>query len=208
MRQGSQGSGGRRGRNRSGGGGGGRKPNQPSRNHVYDSSGPDVKVRGNAFQVYEKYMALARDALTASEYVRAEGYYQHGEHYLRIHNVQNPPQPKKVEEVSADDPAESDQPVVQTAGSEAHPAVNGAQPTIEAPVAIESQPQPAVDEGQPQPSLLDAVPPTEEVAEKPAAPKRRPRRKKPVEKAVSEEAPAEEKVAKAADGEEAQPPAA
>ncbi len=209
MRQGSQGSGGRRGRNRSGGGGGGgggRKPNQPSRNHVYDSNGPDVKVRGNAFQVYEKYIALARDAVTASEHVRAEGLFQHGEHYLRIHNLQNPPQPKKVEEVPAEDPASSDQPAV----SEAQAAANGEQPTVEIPVAPEEQPQPSIDVGQPQPSLLDAAPTGEEGGEKPApAPKRRPRRKKPVEQvAVAEESKSDEPAVKGSADKETQPTAA
>lgn len=202
MRQGSQGSGGRRGRNRSGGG---RKPNQPSRNHVYDSNGPDVKVRGNAFQVYEKYMALARDAMTASEYVKAEGYYQHGEHYLRIHNIQNPPQPKKVEEAPADDPAESDQPSI----AQARPAANDEQPAVAAPAVDGEQPQPTIEADQEQPSLLDAhVPAKDETEKLPPAPKRRPRRKKPVEVAANDEAPSDEGKASGPNGEEAQPPAA
>jgi len=91
MRQGSN-SGGRRPRGRSGnsGGGGGRK-NVPLKNQNFDSNGPDVRVRGNATQVYEKYLALARDASSAGDRVIAESYYQHAEHYYRIINENTDP---------------------------------------------------------------------------------------------------------------------
>lgn len=56
----------------------------PSRHQNFDSSGPDVRIRGNAFQVYEKYQALARDAHTSGDRVAAENYLQHAEHYYRI----------------------------------------------------------------------------------------------------------------------------
>jgi len=64
-------------------GGGMRRPQQvPLRNQNFDSHGPEgTRVRGNAFQVYEKYMTLAREC---SERVDAENYYQHAEHYYRI----------------------------------------------------------------------------------------------------------------------------
>ena len=39
--------------------------NQPNRNQVYDSNGPSIRVRGNAQQVMDKYLALARDAQAA-----------------------------------------------------------------------------------------------------------------------------------------------
>lgn len=58
--------------------------NQPNRS--FDSSGPDIKVRGNAYQVYEKYQQLARDANMAGDRVAAENYLQHAEHYYRILN--------------------------------------------------------------------------------------------------------------------------
>ena len=51
---------------------------------TFDSNGPDVRIRGNAVQVYEKYQNLARDASTAGDRVAAENYYQHAEHYYRI----------------------------------------------------------------------------------------------------------------------------
>jgi len=54
------------------------------RHQTFDSNGPDVRIRGNAFQVYEKYQALARDAQTAGDRIAAENYLQHAEHYYRI----------------------------------------------------------------------------------------------------------------------------
>lgn len=51
---------------------------------VYESNGPDVKVRGTANHVAEKYLQLARDALTSGDPVGAESYYQHAEHYFRL----------------------------------------------------------------------------------------------------------------------------
>ena len=61
-----------------GGGGGG--PN----NRVLDSNGPDVKLRGTAQTIAEKYMQMARDAASAGDPVMAESYYQHGDHYYRL----------------------------------------------------------------------------------------------------------------------------
>ena len=64
-----------RGRSRKG-------PNPLARS--YESNGPDVKVRGTAMHVAEKYMTLARDALSSGDTVGAEAYFQHAEHYNRI----------------------------------------------------------------------------------------------------------------------------
>ena len=61
----------------------GRRQQNPV-NRSYDSNGPDVRVRGTASQVYEKYQALARDAMSAGDRVMAENYQQHAEHYFRI----------------------------------------------------------------------------------------------------------------------------
>jgi hypothetical protein len=70
---------------RSAGGGGGGNGNQPlNRNHVFDSSGPDVRLRGTAQQLFEKYLQLGRDATSGGDRVGAEGYFQHAEHYFRI----------------------------------------------------------------------------------------------------------------------------
>lgn len=56
----------------------------PSRHQVFDSNGPDVRIRGNAFQVYDKYLTLARDAAASGDRVKAESLLQHAEHYYRI----------------------------------------------------------------------------------------------------------------------------
>lgn len=62
---------------------GGRKHVNPlSRN--FESNGPDVKVRGNASHIAEKYLQLARDAQSSGDSVMAENYLQHAEHYFRI----------------------------------------------------------------------------------------------------------------------------
>jgi len=84
-----------RGRNRGGGGGGGGgKPQQQNANRAFDSNGPDnVKVRGNAQHVFEKYQQLARDAQTAGDRVLAENYLQHAEHYFRLLRAMQPQRP-------------------------------------------------------------------------------------------------------------------
>lgn len=55
-----------------------------SRNQTFDSNGPDVRVRGTAQQVYEKYLNSARDASAVGDNIRAENLLQHAEHYFRI----------------------------------------------------------------------------------------------------------------------------
>ena len=74
-------------RNRSSGGnsGGGNGANK-----VFDSNGPDVKVRGTAQTVAEKYMQLGRDAQSSGDTVAAETYYQHAEHYYRLWAANQP----------------------------------------------------------------------------------------------------------------------
>jgi len=75
-----------RSRGRNGGGGGlhHNRPRLPHRVQTFDSNGPSVKIRGNAYQVYERYQALAREAQTSGDRVAAENLYQHAEHYYRI----------------------------------------------------------------------------------------------------------------------------
>ena len=54
---------------------------------TFDSSGPNVKIRGNAYQVFERYIALAREASSAGDRIAAENLYQHAEHYFRVMNA-------------------------------------------------------------------------------------------------------------------------
>ena len=83
----------RGGRNGGGGGGGNHhhkqhhnhNPNRPpNRNQIFDSSGPDVRVRGNAHQVFDKYQALAREAASSGDRIAAEAYWQYADHYYRM----------------------------------------------------------------------------------------------------------------------------
>jgi hypothetical protein len=81
----------RGGRNGGGGGGGSHhhkqhhNPNRPpNRNQIFDSSGPDVRVRGNAHQVFDKYQALAREAAASGDRIMAEAYWQYADHYFRL----------------------------------------------------------------------------------------------------------------------------
>ncbi len=60
-----------------------------NRNHVFDSNGPDMRVRGTAQQLFEKYLQLGRDATSGGDRVMAESYFQHAEHYFRIINAMN-----------------------------------------------------------------------------------------------------------------------
>jgi hypothetical protein len=68
--------------------GGSHNNNNHSNNHnpnrTFDSSGPEIKIRGSAPHVYEKYLQLARDANSSGDRVMAENYLQHAEHYYRI----------------------------------------------------------------------------------------------------------------------------
>ena len=80
-----------------------------NRMKVFDSNGPDVRIRGTAYQVTEKYETLAKDAERSGNIVLAENYRQHAEHYQRIINdfeAQNPVStdrnPQNTEKVASD----------------------------------------------------------------------------------------------------------
>ncbi|MCK5445925.1 MAG: DUF4167 domain-containing protein, partial [Rhodospirillaceae bacterium] len=59
----------------------------PNRGNSFESNGPEVKVRGSAQQVLDKYLQLARDAQSSGDRVNAENYLQYAEHYYRIINA-------------------------------------------------------------------------------------------------------------------------
>src|SRR6204780_220313 len=94
-----------RGRNRKGGG----HHHQNPLSRVFESNGPDVKIRGPASHVAEKYLQLARDAQSSGDPVAAENYYQHAEHYFRLIAAaqeqfrQNQPQPRTENEMASED---------------------------------------------------------------------------------------------------------
>ena len=76
---------------------------------VFESNGPDIKIRGTASHVAEKYVQLARDARSSGDPVASENYYQHAEHYFRLIATaqeqfrQNQPQPRSENEMASDD---------------------------------------------------------------------------------------------------------
>jgi hypothetical protein len=63
------------------------RPRLPHRIQTFDSNGPNVKIRGNAYQVFERYVSLAREAAASGDRIAAENLYQHAEHYFRVMNA-------------------------------------------------------------------------------------------------------------------------
>jgi hypothetical protein len=115
-----------------------RGPNPLNRN--YESNGPDVKIRGSAQQIAEKYTTLARDAMSSGDRVMAENYLQHAEHYNRIiaaAQAQMPIQHQQQNRDDFDDDTDENREDTDNAatGGEAQvPVVNhgaGPQPVIE-----------------------------------------------------------------------------
>ena len=92
----------------------GRKSGNSS-NRSLESNGPDVKIRGNASQIYEKYMQYARDAQTSGDRVRAENFLQHAEHYYRLMAASMPAKPvRPVEDENNEAQAEA---MVESSGN-------------------------------------------------------------------------------------------
>ncbi|WP_245489362.1 MULTISPECIES: DUF4167 domain-containing protein [unclassified Mesorhizobium] len=131
-----------RGRNNNGGGGGNNNnrkgPNPLTR--TYESNGPDVKIRGSAQQIAEKYATLARDAQSSGDRVMAENYLQHAEHYNRIiaaAQAQMPIQNTQQNRDDFDDDLDEDRDEFDNAGNanagDSQAAANGSgpQPVIE-----------------------------------------------------------------------------
>ena len=60
-----------------------------NKSNNFDSSGPEMRVRGSAVQVNEKYMALGNDASMSGDRIKAEAFYQHADHYYRVFMLAN-----------------------------------------------------------------------------------------------------------------------
>lgn len=106
-------------------------PNPLTRN--YESNGPDVKIRGNAQHIAEKYAALARDAQVSGDRVVAENYLQHAEHYTRIilaAQAHFNTQPVQREEQLDEDGEENISAAHQTNNVQIHDSSNEPQPVI------------------------------------------------------------------------------
>jgi hypothetical protein len=101
----------------------GRRPqnNNINPNRTFDSAGPEIKIRGSASHVYEKYLQLARDANSAGDRVAAENYLQHAEHYWRIMAANQPQQqPYQQHVINGNQPS----------GNGRDPAQNGSAPSF------------------------------------------------------------------------------
>ena len=127
-----------RGRNNGGNNNNRKGPNPLSRN--YESNGPDVKIRGSAQQIAEKYATLARDAMSSGDRVMAENYLQHAEHYNRIIAAAQAQMPIQNVQPARDDfddefDDERDDDEVAVNGNEVHAVAathgSGPQPVIE-----------------------------------------------------------------------------
>ncbi|MGH6725819.1 MAG: DUF4167 domain-containing protein [Pseudolabrys sp.] len=161
----------------------GRNNNNPHRKsqnpltRVYESNGPDVKIRGTASHIAEKYIQLARDSQSSGDPVAAENYYQHAEHYFRLiataqeqFRQQNPyynAQPQTGQsgaqgaaDDNYDDEGDDGQPYVGQNEPSYTPQAQQAQPYL----PRDAQPFPPRDQQQnraqqqPQPSAQPAVP--------------------------------------------------
>jgi len=91
-----------------GGGHQGNRPRPPHRMQVFDSSGPSVKIRGNAYQVFERYIALAREAASVGDRIAAENFYQHAEHYFRMMNADGSGQGQQMGQPRPTTPADTE----------------------------------------------------------------------------------------------------
>ena len=90
------------------------QPRIPQNSQTFDSNGPNVKIRGSAYQIFERYLALAREATATGDRIAAENFYQHAEHYFRINNARRegnqqgtPPRPSTPADVEMN-PSEQD----------------------------------------------------------------------------------------------------
>ena len=135
MRQGQQNNKRMRGRNRKG-------PNPLAR--TYESNGPDVKVRGTALHIAEKYVQLARDAQSSGDRVQAENYLQHAEHYFRIVNAAQAQMPQQQQQAFRNDAEgeedDDDRAMAPMGGQAPYPSLRSDQPAFGP-----SDPQPYVN---------------------------------------------------------------
>src|SRR3984885_4953596 len=138
---------------------------------VFESNGPDIKIRGTASHVAEKYVQLARDARSSGDPVAAENYYQHAEHYFRLIAAaqeqfrQNQPQPRTENEMPSED-GDDDSESFSNFGQEPGFVPVQQQPFVprerhqprEQNVHREHRPQPQFQpQPQPQPVIPDSV---------------------------------------------------
>lgn len=126
-----------------GGGGGGSHRN-------FDSNGPDVKIRGTASHIFERYCQLARDANSAGDRVGAENFLQHAEHYYRIMLAQGvtPLQRASSSQGSSGQQPQAQQPAQPQPGNNG--GGDGEQPSLEMELeaALDPNAEPAEEAGE------------------------------------------------------------
>ena len=94
------------------------RPRLPHRIQTFDSNGPNVKIRGNAYQVFERYVALAREAAASGDRIAAENFYQHAEHYFRVMNANGDGNPHAVSRGMTPADIEMNEPEAGNSGSD------------------------------------------------------------------------------------------
>ncbi len=114
-------------------------------NRALDSNGPDVRIRGTAQQIYDKYQALARDATSSGDRVKAENYLQHAEHYFRLLRSLQGPQTPIIDQSANDIDVDSEQPSIGETREQRQPASDGEDD--DEPVGDMAQPNGAGDDG-------------------------------------------------------------
>ena len=175
-----------RGRRPSSSGGGGNAANK-----VYDSNGPDVRVRGSAQTVADKYLQLAGDAQSQGDRIKTESYFQHAEHYLRIVSANQAVIAQK--QAEKDKAAEEHAARIAAKKAKSAPEHEAGTPVEQEKPAVEKAPQveqkaPQVELNDdwkgPQPAFLkrDDVVVEPEKAKKP---RRKPVKRKPVAKPIN-----------------------
>jgi len=98
----------------------------------FDSNGPDVKIRGTATNIFERYCQLARDANASGDRVSAENYLQHAEHYYRIMLAQGVTPMQRAASQQQTAPQQGGQPQQGQQPQGQQPAVEGGeQPSLE-----------------------------------------------------------------------------
>ena len=113
-----------------GGGGGGGNHNHNHGNRSLESNGPDVKIRGTAAQIYEKYAQYARDAQSGGDRVKYETYLQHAEHYYRV-MAATMPRERLLQQQNGEGGFNQDQPMNGEGGSQPNNnTVSGDQPDV------------------------------------------------------------------------------
>jgi hypothetical protein len=142
-------------------------------NHVFDSNGPEGRVRGTAAQIVEKFTSMARDAQAAGDKVLTQNYFQHAEHYQRLLN-----------EITEENAVFEREREAQRAAQAPQPEVGSAEAPIESYAAPSAEAATAAGENASLPSFVQV--PISSSAPEPGAPLPRRNPRRPVTAPASE----------------------